>query len=395
MAFVYKRKKKDGSLSPEYWYGFKAADGSTKRAKGTINKAQTLQIAQKREAEELLVREGVTRSSDRIARTAATRPFKEHLDDYRAHLVSKHDGLKHINQTIGAIKRLLQLAGITSLAQMHQATRLQLALGKLRETRSARTANHARTAILGWIKWLGDESRLSEQPAGLGAIKPFNQRVDRRRVRRAITKPELDKLLATTEAGPDEYTYGPTKSKHNKIPLSGLDRAMLYRVAMGTGFRASELRILTPENFSLNDQFPSIRVAAGYTKNKKEARQPIRRDLADKLAHWLVGKPPGKPLWQFDKLATLLQRDLERAGIPYIDKDGQVLDGHALRHSFITHLIQSGANPKEAQTLARHSTISLTMDTYAHVEDSDIRKAIERTKPDEPVKPDGSGVSAS
>ena len=384
MAFVYRRKTKTGTTVPEYWYGYKCADGSVKRAKGTVNKVQTLQIAQKREAEELMVREGVTRTTDRLARTAAARPLQDHLADYQALLVSRQDSPKHVSQTISTIRRLLDLAGITSLAQI-QTSRLQMALGKLRETRSARTANHARTAILGWIRWLDDDSRLPEMPAGLGGLKPFNQRVDRRRIRRVITKPELDKLLATTEAGPDEYTYGPTRSKHNKIPMTGSDRAMLYRVAMGTGFRASELRSLTPENFALYDQFPTVQVAAGYTKNKKEARQPIRRDLAEKLAYWLVGKPPGKPLWQFDKLATLLQRDLERAGIPYIDKNGEVLDGHSLRHSYITHLIKSGATPKEAQTLARHSTITLTMDTYAHIEAEDIRKAIERTKPDDPA----------
>lgn len=59
-----------------------------------------------------------------------------------------------------------------------------------------------------------------------------------------------------------------------------------------------------------------------------------------------------------------------------------MLDGHAQRHSYITHLIRSGVTPKEAQTLARHSTITLTMDTYAHVENEDLRKAIERTKPE-------------
>lgn len=376
MAYVYRRKKKDGSLSPEYWYGFKCADGRKIRAKGTTNKVQTLQIAQKREAEELMVREGVLSNADRATRAAASVPFASHLEDYRAVLVSRHDSPGHIQQTITTIKRILDLAGITSLAQI-QANRLQLALGRLRETRSARTANHARTAMMGWIRWLDDSNRIS-LPAGLGAIKPFNQAVDRRRVRRAITPAELAQLLAITAGGPDEYTYGPTKSKLHRVPLSGLDRSMLYRVAMGTGFRASELRSLVPESFRLEGDSPTITVSAGYTKNKKEARQPIRRDLADALTPWLAGKPAGKPLWLFDKLATLLQRDLARAGIPYRDDHGRVLDGHALRHSYITNLIKSGANPKEAQTLARHSTVTLTMDTYTHVENEDLRKAIER-----------------
>jgi integrase len=35
---------------------------------------------------------------------------------------------------------------------------------------------------------------------------------------------------------------------------------------------------------------------------------------------------------------------------------------HALRHSFITLLARSGVPPKEAQKLARHGDIRLTMD---------------------------------
>jgi hypothetical protein len=35
--------------------------------------------------------------------------------------------------------------------------------------------------------------------------------------------------------------------------------------------------------------------------------------------------------------------------------------------AFITSLATSGVHPKDAQTLARHSTITLTMDRYSHV----------------------------
>ena len=53
-------------------------------------------------------------------------------------------------------------------------------------------------------------------------------------------------------------------------------------------------------------------------------------------------------------------------------------DFHALRHSFYTHVIKSGATVKEAQTLARHSTSALTMEVYSHIGLYDIRRAVER-----------------
>ena len=51
----------------------------------------------------------------------------------------------------------------------------------------------------------------------------------------------------------------------------------------------------------------------------------------------------------------------------YRDDANRVADFHALRHTFISNLAAGGVHPKTAQTLARHSTITLTMDRYSHV----------------------------
>ncbi len=50
-----------------------------------------------------------------------------------------------------------------------------------------------------------------------------------------------------------------------------------------------------------------------------------------------------------------------------VDDDGCVCDFHSLRHSFISNLAAGGVHPKVAQQLARHSTITLTMDRYSHL----------------------------
>jgi hypothetical protein len=62
----------------------------------------------------------------------------------------------------------------------------------------------------------------------------------------------------------------------------------------------------------------------------------------------------------------MFRADLEAAGIEYQDEAGLVADFHALRHTFITNLANGGVHPKIAQALARHSTITLTMDRYSH-----------------------------
>jgi len=55
---------------------------------------------------------------------------------------------------------------------------------------------------------------------------------------------------------------------------------------------------------------------------------------------------------------------------------GDYADFHALRHTFITNMIKSGINPKTAQSLARHSTIDLTMNLYTKLTISDQAAAI-------------------
>jgi len=69
---------------------------------------------------------------------------------------------------------------------------------------------------------------------------------------------------------------------------------------------------------------------------------------------------------------AMLLREVDRrlgltsARIACRDAAGRVADCHSLRHTFITNLAAGGVHPKIAQALARHSTITLTMDRYGH-----------------------------
>ena len=64
--------------------------------------------------------------------------------------------------------------------------------------------------------------------------------------------------------------------------------------------------------------------------------------------------------------ARMLKADLAAANIPYADDQGRVGDFHSLRHTCGTWLAASGAHSKVIQSIMRHSTITLTMDTYGH-----------------------------
>jgi hypothetical protein len=72
----------------------------------------------------------------------------------------------------------------------------------------------------------------------------------------------------------------------------------------------------------------------------------------------------------------ILRVDLEAAGIPY-ETDAGIADFHSLRGCYISYLVSSGASVKTCQTLARHSTPSLTIGVYAKASLHDISGAVE------------------
>jgi hypothetical protein len=182
--------------------------------------------------------------------------------------------------------------------------------------------------------------------------------------------------------------------------VAGPDRAIVYRLALGTGFRASELRSLRPESFDLDSDPPTVTVGAAYSKRRRKDRQPIRSDLADALRRWLADKPQGERLFSRlpSQTARMLRGDLEAARRAWIDEArteaerqarersdflayrnaaGEVADFHATRHTHISGIVAGGASVKTAQELARHADPSLTIGRYSHARLHHLQGALE------------------
>ncbi len=62
----------------------------------------------------------------------------------------------------------------------------------------------------------------------------------------------------------------------------------------------------------------------------------------------------------------------------YVDSQNRYADFHSNRHTFITNLSLAGVSPRDAQELARHSDIRLTMGVYTHIGIEDKARAIGR-----------------
>src|SRR5262249_33885918 len=119
-----------------------------------------------------------------------------------------------------------------------------------------------------------------------------------------------------------------------------------------------------------------------------EATLPLRRDIAAMLRPYLAGRGMAAPVWPgswYTVAAKMLRRDLERAGIAYVDGDGRFRDFHSLRHRFGTGLALANTPVRVAQSLMRHSTVTLTMDRYARAGLHDVAGAVDSLSP----PPDG------
>jgi len=320
MAGVYKRQYSRARGKQGKWTGWYYDErGHRVTFTGTTDKATTLEIARRKESESRLVREGLLEPSARTRREAAARPIAAHIEDYRAALLAKGDTIKHARHVASTLHSLFKSASIESIAEL-AGDRVQDALARLKASRSARTANFALGAAKAFASWLSQAERVEAVPKSITRLRPYNERIDRRYVRRALSGDELERLLQATESGPKIVAQRAGRGGPPTAWLTGPDRAVLYRLAMGTGFRVNELRSLTPESFDLNTPDPAVTVAAAYSKHRRDDRQPIASDLADRLRPWLAGRPIGQPVLAVpQRTAEMLAADLRRAGIEPTD----------------------------------------------------------------------------
>lgn len=311
---------------------------------------------------------------------ARRRPIVEHVDGFEESLRAKGVSERHLETLMPRISKTIEGCGLHTLANVDvEKIEAYLARQQRLGLMSAQTRRHYAVALRQFGRWLVAAGRAARNPF-VGLHTNLNVQADRRHVRRALTHEESGKLLTNVRV-----------SKIRRGRMRGPDRYFVYALALGTGLRRNELGSLTPEAFDLDAMPPTVTVCGAYTKNRKQARLPLRRDLAEELRPWLAGKTAGQPLFPIkDKQINLMIRaDLAEAGIPF-EVAGRVVDFHALRVTFVTHLALAGVPLATAQKLARHSDPRLTANTYTFLGLADLSQAVESLPPLPPSAPDAS-----
>ena len=305
----------------------------------------------------------------------ARTPVADHLADWRASLAAAGRPPEYLDRKLSRVEKALAACRFVRVADF-DAVGLEQHLHAGRAAgRSVQTSNDDLQACRQFTRWLVANGRLDRDP--FARLKKQNAELDRRRVRGELEPAERAALVSTAFASAAAFRG-----------LSGADRAMLYRVALATGFRAGELAKLTPGSFDLAAAGPTASLPATATKNGKAARQPLPPGLAAALAEYLTGRPAGAAVWPGSwakRSADMLAADLSAAGVPVEvpDPDGGriVRDFHALRNAYISDVIRTGADLKQSMTLARHADPRLTAGRYARTRSADLA-AVARALPD-------------
>jgi integrase len=277
--------------------------------------------------------------------------------------------------TIVALVRRYRMAGIGNGKARRYAREVAEAVrDRLRRGHGAATIGYYLRAARQFCQFLVADRRTPINP--LIHLSTASPESDLRHDRRSLTEAETDRLLSAARS-----------SKRKFRGLTGETRAIIYCVGLVSGFRKSEIAILTPESFRLDDTPPCITLGASESKNGKAVSQPIPNDVAAMLKAYLVNKPKGRPIfpgtWS-ERGADMLRVDLHSAGIPYAVEgpDGLLFaDFHSLRHSFVSRLDRAGVSLKQAMVLARHSSPTLTAKRYGKPDMDELSVAVEKMKP--------------
>jgi integrase/recombinase XerC len=182
-------------------------------------------------------------------------------------------------------------------------------------------------------------------------------------VRPPKAKKALPSFLTPEQAA--ALVEAPTARKRaGSSPLALRDAAIL-EVLYGCGLRVSEC-----VGLDLGDlESAELRVRRG--KGGKDRVVPLGRKARAALDAWLASRAMLSPLGQAVFVNARGGRITTRSVRRFVDKHaitGSVPDTHphALRHSYATHLLGSGADLRSIQELLGHASIKTTA-RYAHV----------------------------
>jgi integrase/recombinase XerC len=227
--------------------------------------------------------------------------------------------------------------------------------------RQGSTVARTVSALRSFFSFLAGQGEVRSNPAA-GLASP----------RRRMALPEflpVDEMLALLRSLP-------ASTEREKRDAAILE--LLY----GSGIRVGELASLRRGNVSLETS--TVRVLG---KGRKVRVVPLGACAASAIREYLragtgEGRDEGSPLFLNARGGALTARSVARILDAAMARAGLArhLSPHGMRHSFATHLLESGADLRAIQEMLGHSSLSTTQ-RYARVNVGHLLKAYETAHP--------------
>ena len=214
-------------------------------------------------------------------------------------------------------------------------------------------------AIRAFFKYLVREGRMAKNPAELVSTPKKEKRLP--------FHLNIDEVTALVEAPRDD-------------DLSSLrDRAILETL-YSCGIRASELTGLDVGEVNLEEGLARV-----LGKGGKERVVPVGSYARRAIAAYLAARNQpghGAPLFLNARGGRLTSRSVGRIVDKYILKLATIkkISPHTLRHTFATHLLESGADLRAIQELLGHASLSTTQ-KYTHVSIDRLMEVYDKAHP--------------
>ena len=290
--------------------------------------------------------------------------MKKHMFEFLTYLRNERNVSPHTLRSYHSdLEQLSTFLGDKELSAVdHQTLRrfiAHLMQGEVKKSSIARKLSAIRT----FFRYLNREGILTSNPARLVATPRREQRLPA-----VLTADDAIRLMES-----------PTAKKPSDHDTMLRDRAVLETL-YSTGIRASELIGMNREDIDRHDSLIRIR-----GKGRRERIVPVGTKALDAINAYLghlTGSseiaavflgPSGKRL-----TARTVQRILEnhrkQLGLQ------QKASPHTLRHSFATHLLESGADLRAIQELLGHASLSTTQ-RYTHVNLDSLMEVYDKAHP--------------